>query len=91
MMCCFRAVRSVVSLTANSQRPPFAILAGSAPISVSGIGTRDGTILLLGSVEAARELLSNSHRQLRRDLGGGPRSVQLGLEGWPGRKELVGK
>jgi uncharacterized membrane protein YbhN (UPF0104 family) len=47
MVCCFRAVRSVVPLAALSQSTPIAILAGSAPISVSGIGTRDGTMLLL--------------------------------------------
>lgn len=47
MVCCFRAVRSVVPLAAISQSTPIAILAGSAPISVSGIGTRDGTMLLL--------------------------------------------
>jgi uncharacterized membrane protein YbhN (UPF0104 family) len=47
MVCCFRAVRSIVPLAAISQTTPIAILAGSAPISVSGIGTRDGTMLLL--------------------------------------------
>jgi uncharacterized membrane protein YbhN (UPF0104 family) len=47
MLCCFRAVRSIVPLAAVSQSTPIAILAGSAPISVSGIGTRDGTMLLL--------------------------------------------
>jgi len=47
MACCFRAVRSVVPLAAISQSTPIAILAGSAPISVSGIGTRDGAMLLL--------------------------------------------
>ena len=47
MVCCFRAVRSIVPLAAISQSTPIAILAGSAPISVSGIGTRDGTMLLL--------------------------------------------
>jgi len=47
MACCFRAVRSVVPFSAISQSTPIAILAGSAPISVSGIGTRDGTMLLL--------------------------------------------
>jgi len=47
MACCFRAVRSGVPLGAVAQAAPIAILAGSAPISVSGIGTRDGTMLLL--------------------------------------------
>jgi uncharacterized membrane protein YbhN (UPF0104 family) len=47
MVCCFRAVRSVVPLAAISQSTPIAILAGTAPISVSGIGTRDGAMLLL--------------------------------------------
>jgi uncharacterized membrane protein YbhN (UPF0104 family) len=47
MVCCFRAVRSIVPLAAISQSTPIAILSGSAPISVSGIGTRDGTMLLL--------------------------------------------
>ena len=47
MVCCFRAVRSVMPLAAISQSTPIAILAGSLPISVSGIGTRDGTMLLL--------------------------------------------
>ncbi len=47
MVCCFRAVRSIVPLAAISQSTPIAILAGSAPISISGIGTRDGTMLLL--------------------------------------------
>jgi hypothetical protein len=47
MLCCFRAVGSIVPLAAISQNTPIAILAGSVPISVSGIGTRDGTMLLL--------------------------------------------
>ncbi len=47
MACCFRAVHSIVPLAAISQSTPIAILAGSAPISVSGLGTRDGTMLLL--------------------------------------------
>jgi uncharacterized membrane protein YbhN (UPF0104 family) len=47
IVCCFRAVRSVVPLAAILQNTPIAILAGSAPISVSGIGTRDGAMLLL--------------------------------------------
>jgi hypothetical protein len=47
MVCCFRAVRSVVPLAAISQSTPIAILAGTAPITVSGIGTRDGAMLLL--------------------------------------------
>jgi uncharacterized membrane protein YbhN (UPF0104 family) len=47
MVCCFRAVRSGVPIAAISQSTPIAILAGSAPISVSGIGTRDGAMLLL--------------------------------------------
>jgi uncharacterized membrane protein YbhN (UPF0104 family) len=47
MVCCFRAVHSIVPLAAISQSTPIAILAGSAPISVSGVGTRDGAMLLL--------------------------------------------
>jgi len=47
MVCCFRAVRSIVPLAAILQTTPIAILAGTAPISVSGIGTRDGAMLLL--------------------------------------------
>jgi uncharacterized membrane protein YbhN (UPF0104 family) len=47
MVCCFRAVRSIVPLEAIVQSTPIAILAGSVPISVSGIGTRDGAMLLL--------------------------------------------
>jgi uncharacterized membrane protein YbhN (UPF0104 family) len=47
MVCCFQAVRSIVPLVAIAQSTPIAILAGSAPISVSGIGTRDGAMLLL--------------------------------------------
>lgn len=47
MVCCFRAVSSIVPIAAIVQSTPIAILAGSAPISVSGIGTRDGAMLLL--------------------------------------------
>ncbi len=47
VVCCFRAVRSSVPFAAIVQNTPIAIIAGSAPISVSGIGTRDGALLLL--------------------------------------------
>jgi uncharacterized membrane protein YbhN (UPF0104 family) len=36
-----------VPFAAIVQNTPIAIIAGSAPISVSGIGTRDGALLLL--------------------------------------------
>ena len=47
MVCCFRAVHSIVPFASIAQATPIAILAGSAPISISGIGTRDGAMLLL--------------------------------------------
>ena len=47
MVGCFRTVRSIVPFAAIFQSTPIAILAGSAPISVSRIGMREVAMLLL--------------------------------------------
>jgi uncharacterized membrane protein YbhN (UPF0104 family) len=47
MLCCFRAVGSTVPTSAIAAATPIGILAGTLPVSVAGIGTRDAAMLWL--------------------------------------------